>query len=91
MSNKLLEYVHLGVPVLAARLPSYATYLSTEATWYWQPGDAESLAATISDFAKTGSETRRARAICAQRNLESIGWPQERARLIATYRSLLEG
>jgi len=91
LSNKLLEYVHLGVPVLAARLPSYASYLSAEATWYWQPGDAESLAAVISDFSRAGPETRSARAACAQRDLATIAWPHERERLIATYRSLLEG
>jgi glycosyltransferase involved in cell wall biosynthesis len=89
LSNKLLEYVHLGVPVLAASLPSYAAYLRSEAAWFWTPGDPKSLARTIARFAATTVEERRARAAQAQANVKDISWHRERDRLIGTYERLL--
>lgn len=89
LSNKLLEYVHLGVPVLAASLPSYAAYLRNDAAWFWTPGDPESLASTIARFAATPAHERRTRALQAQADVRDISWDRERDRLIATYKDLL--
>ncbi len=91
LSNKLLEYVHLGMPVLAARLPSYAHYLGEDSAWYWTPGDPEDLARAIEELAAASMEERSNRASRAQHNLEAIAWPYERARLVALYRDLLDG
>lgn len=90
LSNKLLEYVHLGMPVLAARLPSYGHYLGEDSAWYWTPGDPEDLARAIEELAAASMEERSNRASRAQHNLEAIAWPHERARLIALYRDLLQ-
>lgn len=89
LSNKLLEYVHLGLPVLAARLPSYGHYLGEDSAWYWTPGDPEDLARAIAELAAASMEERSNRASRAQHNLAAIEWPHERARLIALYRDLL--
>ena len=89
LSNKLLEYVHLGVPVLAARLPSYDRYLREEALWFWTPGDPDNLARVIERFAAATAQERETRARYAQHDLESIAWPRERARLLAVYEELL--
>lgn len=89
LSNKLLEYVHLGVPVLAANLPSYAAYLQNDAAWFWTPGDPDSLANIIAQFARTMPDERRARATQAQADVQAISWDRERERLIATYERLL--
>jgi glycosyltransferase involved in cell wall biosynthesis len=89
LSNKLLDYVHLGIPVLPARLPSYADYLADDAAWFWNPEDPDALAATIAEFAATTADERRARPSRAQRALRDVAWDEERARLIETYRSLL--
>jgi glycosyltransferase involved in cell wall biosynthesis len=91
LSNKLLEYVHLGMPVLAASLPSYAAYLRSDAAWFWTPGDAESLARTITRFAAATAEERRTRAAQAQADVKDIAWDRERDRLIETYERLLAG
>jgi glycosyltransferase involved in cell wall biosynthesis len=91
LSNKLLEYVHLGMPVLAASLPSYAAYLRSDAAWFWTPGDAESLARTITRFAAATAEERRTRAAQAQADVKDIAWDRERDRLIETYEQLLAG
>ena len=89
LSNKLLEYVHLGVPVLAASLPSYAAYLQHDAAWFWAPGDPQSLARVIARFAASPAEERRARAAQAQADVKDISWDRERDRLIAVYERLL--
>jgi glycosyltransferase involved in cell wall biosynthesis len=89
LSNKLLEYVHLGLPVLAARLPSYGHYFDETAAWYWTPGDPEDLARAIREFAAASADERSARAARAQHDLDRIAWPVERARLVAVYEDLL--
>jgi glycosyltransferase involved in cell wall biosynthesis len=90
LSNKLLEYVHLGIPLLAARLPSYAEYLGDDAAWFWIPDDPDSLAAAIQGFAAAPPDAWRVRASRAQEVLQGISWDVERARLIATYHNLLD-
>jgi len=89
LSNKLLEYVHLGLPILAARLPSYRHYLPENTAWYWTPGDPADFARAIGEYASAPPDERRARAGRAQQALAGIAWPVERERLIAVYRELL--
>jgi glycosyltransferase involved in cell wall biosynthesis len=91
LSNKLLEYVHLGLPVLASRLPSYENYFPNEALWYWEPGNPTDLARAIHEFVSTSPQVRGARPLRAQQALASIGWPVERARLISVYNDLIAG
>ena len=88
LSNKLLEYVHLGIPVLAARLPTYVQYLGENA-WYWTPNDPLDLARAIADFAAASAEQLLMRTRRAQQQLERIAWPLERAKLQALYAELL--
>src|SRR5438132_1608840 len=90
LSNKLLEAVHLGIPVLAARLPSYSHYLDDASAWFWNPGDATDLVRAILAFARATPEERCERARAAQRALQGIAWPVERVRLLDAYRHLLE-
>ena len=91
LSNKLLEYVHLGIPVLAARLPSYAAYLAEPCAWFFEPGDPADLARAIERFARAPGAERTARAAAAQAAVARIAWPIERARLLAAYGALLGG
>ncbi len=88
LSNKLLEYVHLGIPVLAARLPTYVQYLGENA-WYWTPNDPLDLARAIADFAAASTEQLVVRTKRAQQLLQRIAWPLERAKLQALYAELL--
>jgi glycosyltransferase involved in cell wall biosynthesis len=89
LSNKLLEYVHLGIPVLAARLPSYNHYFSEDSLWYWRPHDPEDLARAITDFASSSTTERRSRANRARSALSELVWPRERERLLAAYQELI--
>jgi glycosyltransferase involved in cell wall biosynthesis len=89
LSNKLLEYVHLGLPILAARLPSYRHYLTEDTAWYWTPGDPADFARAIAAFTSAPPDERLARSRRAQLALAGIAWPGERERLIAVYREVL--
>lgn len=89
LSNKLLDYVHLGIPVLAARLPSYEEYLDERTAWFWNPGETADLARAIVAFARATPALRAERARAAQRALAPFAWPIERARLVSVYRELL--
>lgn len=44
---KLLEYVHLGIPVIAPRLLAIQHYLSEEDVVYYEPGNVDALAAGL--------------------------------------------
>jgi glycosyltransferase involved in cell wall biosynthesis len=44
---KLLEYVHLGIPVIAPRLLAIQYYFSEDQVAYYQPGDVDELAECI--------------------------------------------
>jgi len=89
LSTKLLEYVHLGLPVLAASLPSYRRYLGENALWYWTPGDSQDLTRAIAEFAIASPEDRRHRARLAQEAVAPIVWIREQAKLLAAYDELL--
>jgi glycosyltransferase involved in cell wall biosynthesis len=89
LSTKLLEYVHLGIPVLPTRLPTYVRYLGTRGVWYWEPGESADFARVIALFAKSSAEEREAGVTATQRALASIAWSRERERLLEVYRDLL--
>jgi glycosyltransferase involved in cell wall biosynthesis len=44
---KLLEYVHLGIPVIAPRLKAIQYYFSEDQVAYYEPGDVDELASCI--------------------------------------------
>ena len=59
---KLLEYVHLGIPVIAPRLLAIQYYFSTDQVEYYEPGDVDELAACICRlYAEPGKRTELAR------------------------------
>jgi len=89
LSTKLLEYVHLGIPVLAARLPSYERYLPNDAVWYWAAGDPEDLARVIREFAGTSAGERARRTQLARDAIAPLAWTLERRQLLDAYRRLL--
>jgi glycosyltransferase involved in cell wall biosynthesis len=90
LSTKLLEYVHLGIPVLAARLPSYRRYFPEDAMWFWTAGDPQDLARAIAEFARAPAPERMRRARLAQTAIASLAWNRERAGLLAAYHDLLD-
>jgi glycosyltransferase involved in cell wall biosynthesis len=91
LSTKLLEYVHLEIPVLAARLPSYERYFSEDMLWYWIPGDPADLARVIHAFSSASPSERASHARRARQAIAPLAWSQQRDRLLAAYAELLTG
>jgi len=91
LSTKLLEYVHLGMPVLAARLPGYQRYFPDDALWYWTPGDPADLIRAMQQFAQASDSERSARTRRAREAIAQLSWSRQRDALLAAYAGLLTG
>ena len=89
LSTKLLEYVHLGIPLIAPRIPTYLEYFPEDCAWYFAPNDATGIARAISDFAAATPAARIARAEAAQQAASGLRWTEDAARLRAIYGELL--
>jgi glycosyltransferase involved in cell wall biosynthesis len=73
---KLLEYVHMGLPVVASRLPVIERYFSDDVLLA-EPGDAASIAAAI-EGVRTDPVAAQMRAERASKRLAKIEWRQQR-------------
>lgn len=91
LSTKLLEYVHLGVPLIAARIPTYLEYFPPEAAWYFTPNDPADAARAIVEFARARPGERVERARAAQAASAGLTWEAEAAKLQTLYSELLRG
>lgn len=89
LSTKLLEYVHFGVPLIAARIPTYLEYFPADSAWYFEPNDAGAAGRAIADFAAATPAERRARAEAAQRASRDLVWTKEAGKLRQVYDELL--
>jgi glycosyltransferase involved in cell wall biosynthesis len=89
LSTKLLELFHLGIPAIAARIPTYVEYFPDDCAWYFTPNDSTSAATAITAFANADDDQRRDRAMAARAVADRLGWPAEAARLASIYRELL--
>jgi glycosyltransferase involved in cell wall biosynthesis len=90
LSTKLLEYVHLGIPLIAARLPAYIEYFPEDAAWYFDPNDADAAAAAIIAFAAAPPPERIARAASAQAAMRELSWDREADKLKRIYEGLMQ-
>jgi glycosyltransferase involved in cell wall biosynthesis len=75
---KLLECVHMGLPVVTSRLPVIERYFSDDEVRFFEPGSAEGLAAALLDVRRDPGAARE-RALRAGAKLEAISWPRQRA------------
>lgn len=80
---KLLEYVHMGLPVVASRLPCIGEYFSEgEDLRMFAPGDPHDLAAALRELSLDPGGARE-RALRATRRLAPIAWERQRERYLA--------
>lgn len=85
---KLLEYVHMGLPVVACRLPGIAGYFGDSDLATFVPGDETDLARAIESVcADPGWARERARS--ATRQLSEIAWKSQRARYLGLVNELV--
>lgn len=73
---KLLEYVHMGLPVVASRLPVIERYFGDDVLLA-EPGDAASVAAAI-EGVRADPVAAQSRAERAAKRLARIEWRQQR-------------
>ena len=83
---KLLEYVHMGIPVVTSRLPVIERYFSDREVRFFEPGSPASLAEAVRDVADNPQAALR-RAERAGERLEEFSWQRQRER----YTALVDG
>jgi glycosyltransferase involved in cell wall biosynthesis len=88
LSNKLMEYAALGIPIVGARWPTYEYYFPEDAVTYFPPGDARSLAAAILAIYRDPEAGRR-QAERARALYEGYRWGVQRNIYLAIYDELL--
>jgi glycosyltransferase involved in cell wall biosynthesis len=79
---KLLEYIHMGLPVISSRLPGISGYFSERELHEFTPGDPGDLARAIESVC-ADPHAARERAARATQKLAGIAWEQQRARYLA--------
>jgi len=78
---KLLEYVHMGLPVIASRLPVIERYFDDDVLLA-EPGDPSSVAAAI-EGVRADPVLARQRAVRASLRLGEIEWRRQRQGYLA--------
>ena len=91
LSTKLLEYVHLRIPLIAPRLPTYLSYIPESAAWFFTPNDPRSATEAIRRFAEAPPAERARRADDAAIAARAFDWKTEASALKQVYRRLLGG
>jgi glycosyltransferase involved in cell wall biosynthesis len=86
---KLLEYVHMGLPVVASRLPVIERYFGDDLLLA-EPGDAASIAAAI-EGVRGDPVAARTRAERASSRLAKIEWRQQRQGYLELVDGLVAG
>ena len=74
---KLMEYVHLGIPVVTSRLPVIEHYFGPDEVTFFEPGSPTSLAQAIRDVCSNPDATME-RAMRASKRLETFEWARQR-------------
>jgi glycosyltransferase involved in cell wall biosynthesis len=80
-SNKLVEYVVMEKPVIAARLGGYCRYFREDSLAYFEPGNPDSLVETILRLAHDRAEWPK-RVANALDDYRSVSWDVMGARYI---------
>ena len=87
-TGKMYDYLACGKPILASRLKSVEAYFGTEALYYFEPGDARSLANGILDLYQHPAK-RQTLAENAQRLYCQYKWDKQKEIYLSVYRSLI--
>jgi glycosyltransferase involved in cell wall biosynthesis len=85
---KLLEYVCLGIPVIASRLRTISHYFPEDALRYFEPADPQSLAESLLDL-HSHPEKLQALAGRAREAAKRISWEMQQQTLYKAIERLL--
>jgi glycosyltransferase involved in cell wall biosynthesis len=84
---KMLEYIALGIPVVAPRLKCIQYYFSEEMVSFFEAGDVDSMAEVIMELFEDPAR-RQQQAQNARVFLDRYGWGNHKNDLIAMYDNL---
>ncbi|MGE3268395.1 MAG: glycosyltransferase family 4 protein [Chloroflexota bacterium] len=87
LSNKLMEYVAVGLPIVAARWPTYQHYFDDDSVAYFEAGSSDSLAAAIIGVYRDRPSALRRAARAAHRFVR-YSWSAQRHIYCALYETL---
>jgi glycosyltransferase involved in cell wall biosynthesis len=87
---KLMEYVSLGIPVVAPRIRTIAHYFSDQMVAFYEPDDPVSMSEAILRL-HADTAARERQAAKAQEFLDEWGWERQGPALVDFYRELLAG
>jgi glycosyltransferase involved in cell wall biosynthesis len=87
-TGKMYDYMAFGKPVIASRLRSVRAYFDGDSIRFFEPGNAQDLAAAILDLYQH-PDKRQSLAHNAGLLYDRYKWENQRAVYQATYRSLL--
>jgi len=87
LSSKLLEYVGLEIPAVVARLETLEAHFGSDEVTFFEPGDADSLAAAIAWVAEHPAKARL-KAERAKARAQDYSWSASRARLLEALSSV---
>ena len=87
LSNKLMEYVAVGLPVVAARWSTYEHYFGDDEVAYFEAGSPASLARAMIDVYRE-PERARQRAERASARFRTYGWSVQQQAYRAVYGAL---
>ncbi len=82
LSTKVLECAAMRKPVLASRRPMVESHLGEEAVYYFEPGDAASLAAAVRRVVEDPVWREDAVRRAGER-VADLSWERESARYVA--------
>jgi glycosyltransferase involved in cell wall biosynthesis len=88
-TNKMYEYIALGLPVIASRLSSVAAYFDDQALSYFEAGDPESLKYCILDL-YNHPQRRKILNNNARTLYQKYQWDQQRTDYLSAYQELSE-
>ncbi|MDD5194863.1 MAG: glycosyltransferase family 4 protein [Candidatus Omnitrophica bacterium] len=84
---KMLEYIALGIPVVAPKLKAIERYFTDEMVCHFEPEDIDSLGAHISDLCKNENK-RKAQVEKAKIFLNKYGWDKYGADFVKLFREM---
>ena len=88
LSTKLLEYVALGIPVIASDLATFRSHFTDAAICFVPAGDASALADAIIGLSHEPDAAAR-RAAEARRQAAAYAWPEQAQRYLSVVEALI--
>ena len=84
---KMLEYIAMGIPVVAPKLKTIEYYFNEKMLCFYEPENVESMADAIYKLYKD-EKLRKKQAKNAKTFLDKYGWETHKMDLINLYRNL---